>query len=151
MAALDASEEACTLALRFRVWNRGLGWLGNHVPAAGKAALRTAVPRQSKWISGAGVQTRDIPVMPNLSDHKDAGIRPDEMLKKRLQNGATRTIDKLWELCSSILDQLIENACRNDFKQCGYCFTQIYPKWKRSHVSGMVVGGGTFFSRVHSE
>jgi transposase len=90
----------------------------------------------------------DIVVMDNLSSHKVVGIReaiegagaelrylppysPDlnpielafSKLKKLLRDGAERTVDKLWELCGSILDQFTELECRNYFKHCGYRFT----------------------------
>jgi transposase len=90
----------------------------------------------------------DLVVMDNLSSHKVAGIRqaieavgaelrylppysPDlnpielvfSKLKKLLRDGAARTVDKLWELCSKILDQFTENECRNYFKHCGYRYT----------------------------
>jgi transposase len=87
----------------------------------------------------------DIVVMDNLSSHKVAGIReaieavgaelrylppysPDlnpielafSKFKKLLRDGAERTVDKLWELCGSILDQFTESECRNYFNHCGY-------------------------------
>lgn len=90
----------------------------------------------------------DIVVMDNLSCHKVAGIReaieaagaelrylppysPDlnpielafSKLKKLLRDGAARTVDKLWELCGSILDQFTEHECRNYFQHCGYRYT----------------------------
>lgn len=90
----------------------------------------------------------DIVVMDNLSSHKVAGIRqaieaagaelrylppysPDlnpielafSKLKKLLRDGAERTVDKLWILCGSILDQFTESECRNYFKHCGYRYT----------------------------
>jgi transposase len=90
----------------------------------------------------------DIVVMDNLSSHKVAGIReaieavgaelrclppysPDlnpielafSKLKKLLRDGAARTVDKLWELCGSILDQFTEHECRNYFEHCGYRYT----------------------------
>ena len=90
----------------------------------------------------------DIVVMDNLSSHKVVGIReaiegagaelrylplysPDlnpielafSKLKKLLRDGAERTVDKLWELCGSVLDQFTELECRNYFKHCGYRFT----------------------------
>jgi len=90
----------------------------------------------------------DIVVMDNLSSHKVTGIReaieaagaelrylppysPDlnpielafSKLKKLLRDGAARTVDKLWELCGSILDQFTEPECRNYFKHCGYRYT----------------------------
>ena len=90
----------------------------------------------------------DIVVMDNLSSHKVAGIRqaieavgaelrylppysPDlnpielafSKLKKLLRDGAERTVDKLWKLCGSILDQFTESECRNYFQHCGYRHT----------------------------
>jgi transposase len=90
----------------------------------------------------------DIVVMDNLSSHKVAGIRqaieaagaelrylppysPDlnpielafSKFKKLLRDGAERTIDKLWKLCGSILDQFTESECRNYFQHCGYRHT----------------------------
>jgi transposase len=90
----------------------------------------------------------DIVVMDNLSSHKVAGIRkaieaagaelhylppysPDlnpielafSKFKKLLRDGAERTIDKLWKLCGSALDQFTESECRNYFKHCGYRHT----------------------------
>ena len=90
----------------------------------------------------------DIVVMDNLSSHKVAGVReaieavgaelrylppysPDlnpielafSKLKKLLRDGAARTVDKLWELCGSILDQFTESECRNYFQHCGYRHT----------------------------
>jgi transposase len=94
------------------------------------------------------LQSGDIVVMDNLSSHKVAGVReaieavgaelrylppysPDlnpielafSKLKKLLRDGAERTVDKLWELCGSILDQFTEMECRNYFKHCGYRHT----------------------------
>lgn len=90
----------------------------------------------------------DIVVMDNLSSHKVLGVReaieaagselrylppysPDlnpielafSKFKKLLRDGAERTVDKLWELCGSILDQFTELECRNYFKHCGYRHT----------------------------
>jgi len=90
----------------------------------------------------------DIVVMDNLSSHKVAGVReaieaagaelrylppyspdlnPIELafakFKKLLRDGAERTVDKLWDLCGSILDQFTEQECRNYFKHCGYRYT----------------------------
>lgn len=90
----------------------------------------------------------DIVVMDNLSSHKVAGVReaieaadaelrylppysPDlnpielafSKLKKLLRDGAERTVDKLWKLCGSILDQFTEHECRNYFQHCGYRYT----------------------------
>ena len=90
----------------------------------------------------------DIVVMDNLSSHKVSGIReaieavgaelrylppysPDlnpielafSKLKKLLRDGAARTVDKLWKLCGTILDQFTENECRNYFSHCGYRYT----------------------------
>lgn len=87
----------------------------------------------------------DIVAMDNLSSHKVAGVReaieavgaelrylppylPDlnpielafSKLKKLLSDGATRTTDKLWELCGQVLDAFTESECRNYFKHCGY-------------------------------
>ena len=87
----------------------------------------------------------DIVVMDNLSSHKVAGIReaieavgselrylppysPDlnpielafSKFKKLLRDGAERTVDKLWKLCGSVLDQFTESECRNYFQHCGY-------------------------------
>jgi transposase len=94
------------------------------------------------------LQPGDIVVMDNLSSHKVTGVReaieavgaelrylppysPDlnpielafSKLKKLLRDGAERTVDKLWELCGSILDQFTEMECRNYFKHCGYRHT----------------------------
>jgi transposase len=90
----------------------------------------------------------DIVVMDNLSSHKVAGIRkaieavgaelrylppysPDlnpielafSKFKKLLRDGAERTVDKLWTLCGSVLDQFTESECRNYFQHCGYRYT----------------------------
>jgi len=90
----------------------------------------------------------DVVVMDNLSSHKVAGIRsaieaagaelrylppysPDlnplelafSKFKKLLRDGAERTVDKLWNLCGSILDQFTESECRNYFQHCGYRHT----------------------------
>jgi transposase len=87
----------------------------------------------------------DIVVMDNLSSHKVAGVReaieaagaelrylppyspdlnPIELafakFKKMLRDGAERTVDKLWKLCGSLLDDFKEPECRNYFKHCGY-------------------------------
>ncbi len=94
------------------------------------------------------LQAGDIVVMDNLSSHKVTGVReaieaagaelrylppysPDlnpielafSKLKTLLRDGAERTVDKLWELCGSILDHFTENECRNYFKHCGYRHT----------------------------
>ena len=90
----------------------------------------------------------DIVVMDNLSSHKVAGIRealvavgaelrylppyspdfnPIELafakFKKLLRDGAERTVDKLWNLCGSALDEFTETECRNYFRHCGYRYT----------------------------
>ena len=90
----------------------------------------------------------DMVVMDNLSSHKVAGIRqaieaagaelrylppysPDlnpielafSKLKKLLRDGAERTVDKLWKLCGSILNQFTESECRNYFQHCGYRYS----------------------------
>jgi transposase len=87
----------------------------------------------------------DIVVLNNLSSHKVQGVReaieamgaevrylppysPDlnlielafSKLKKLLRDGAKRTVDALWNLCGSILDQFSKEECRNYFKHCGY-------------------------------
>jgi transposase len=94
------------------------------------------------------LKSGDIVVMDNLSSHKVAGIRkaieaagaelrylppysPDlnpielafSKFKKLLRDGAERTVDKLWKLCGSILDQFTESECRNYFQHCGYRYT----------------------------
>lgn len=94
------------------------------------------------------LRTGDIVVMDNLSSHKVRGVResieavgaelrylppysPDlnpielafSKFKKLLRDGAERTVDKLWTLCGTILDQFTENECRNYFKHCGYRHT----------------------------
>ena len=86
----------------------------------------------------------DIVVMDNLSSHKVAGVseaiagvgaevrylppyspdlNPIELafskLKKLLRDGARRTVDQLWNLCGTILDQFSPHECRNYFKHCG--------------------------------
>lgn len=91
------------------------------------------------------LQPGDIVVMDNLSSHKVKGVReaieakgaelrylppyspdlnPIELafakLKKRLRDGAERTVDKLWELCGRLLDEFTELECRNYFQHCGY-------------------------------
>jgi len=78
--------------------------------------------------------------MDNLSSHKVAGVRqaieaagaelrylppysPDlnpielafSKFKKLLRDGAERTVDKLWNLCGSILEQFTGAECRNYF------------------------------------
>jgi transposase len=87
----------------------------------------------------------DIVVMDNLSSHKVTGVRqaiesagaelrylppysPDlnpielafSKLKKLLRDGAERTVDKLWKLCGSLLEEFTETECRRYFKHCGY-------------------------------
>jgi transposase len=90
----------------------------------------------------------DVVIMDNLSSHKVAGVReaiesagaelrylppysPDlnpielafSKLKKLLRDGAQRTVDKLWELCGTILDEFTPAECRNYFRHCGYRYT----------------------------
>lgn len=90
----------------------------------------------------------DVVVMDNLSSHKVSGVReaieaagaelrylppysPDlnpielafSKLKKLLRDGAARTVDKLWDLCGTILDQFTEAECRNYFRHRGYRYT----------------------------
>jgi len=90
----------------------------------------------------------DIVVMDNLSSHKVTGIReaieaagaelrylppyspdlnPIELafakFKKLLRDGAERTVDKLWQLCGSILELFTEPECRNYFRHCGYRYS----------------------------
>ena len=87
----------------------------------------------------------DVVIMDNLSSHKVAGVgeaiesagaelrylppyspdlNPIELafskLKKLLRDGAQRTVDKLWELCGTILDEFTPAECRNYFRHCGY-------------------------------
>jgi transposase len=94
------------------------------------------------------LQPGDLVIMDNLSSHKVVGIReaiknagaelrylppysPDlnpielafSKFKKLLRDGAQRTVDKLWQLCGTILDQFTEHECRNYFKHCGYRYT----------------------------
>jgi transposase len=94
------------------------------------------------------LQPGDIVVMDNLSSHKVTGVReaieavgaelrylppysPDlnpielafSKFKKLLRDGAERTVDKLWNLCGSILGKFTESECRNYFKHCGYRYT----------------------------
>ena len=94
------------------------------------------------------LQAGDVVVMDNLSSHKVKGVReaiesvgaevrylppysPDlnpielafSKLKKLLRDGAERTVDTLWNLCGSILDQFTNEECRNYFKHCGYRYT----------------------------
>lgn len=90
----------------------------------------------------------DIVVMDNLSSHKVKGVReaiesvgaelrflppysPDlnpielafSKLKKLLRDGATRTVDRLWTLCGTLLDQFTHQECQNYFAHCGYRYT----------------------------
>ena len=90
----------------------------------------------------------DVVVMDNLSSHKVKGVReaiesvgaelrylppysPDlnpielafSKFKKLLRDGAERTVDKLWTLCGSILDEFTEHECRNYFQHCGYRYS----------------------------
>jgi transposase len=90
----------------------------------------------------------DVVVMDNLSSHKVKGVReaieaagaelrylppysPDfnpielafSKLKKRLRDGAARTVDKLWDLCGTVLDEFTEPECRNYFRHCGYRYS----------------------------
>ena len=62
-----------------------------------------------------------------VEQHLAPDLNPIELafskLKKLLRDGAERTVDKLWKLCSSILDQFTESECRNYFKHCGYRYT----------------------------
>lgn len=94
------------------------------------------------------LRSGDIVVMDDLSSHKVAGVReaieavgaelrylppysPDlnpielafSKFKKLLRDGAERTVDKLWTLRGSILDQFTEAECRNYFQHCGYRHT----------------------------
>jgi transposase len=94
------------------------------------------------------LSTGDVVIMDNLSSHKVAGVReaieavgaelrylppysPDlnpielafSKLKKLLRDGAERTVDKLWDLCSRVLDQFSAEECRNYFRHCGYRHT----------------------------
>jgi transposase len=87
----------------------------------------------------------DVVIMDNLSSHKVKGVReaieavgaelrylppysPDlnpielafSKLKKLLRDGAQRTVDKLWELCGTILDHFTDDECRNYMRHCGY-------------------------------
>ena len=87
----------------------------------------------------------DIVVMDNLSSHKIAGVveaiesvgaevrylppyspdlNPIELafskFKKLLRDGATRTTEKLWDLCGQVLDLFTESECRNYIRHCGY-------------------------------
>ena len=87
----------------------------------------------------------DVVIMDNLSSHKVSGVReaieaagaqlrylpaysPDlnpielafSKLKKLLRDGAERTVDKLWDLCGSALDQFSATECSNYFRHCGY-------------------------------
>lgn len=86
--------------------------------------------------------------MDNLSSHKVTGVHeaieavgaelrylppysPDlnpielafSKFKKLLRDGAERTVDKLSQLCGSVLENFTEPECRNYFKHCGYRHT----------------------------
>jgi len=74
----------------------------------------------SRVIEGAGAELRYLP--PYSPDFNPIELAFSK-LKKLLRDGAARTVDKLWELCGSILDQFTELECRNFFKHCGYCST----------------------------
>jgi transposase len=90
----------------------------------------------------------DIVIMDNLSSHKVAGVReaiesagaelrylppysPDlnpielafSKLKRLLRDGGKRTVDQLWHLCGTALDQFTHHECRNYFKHCGYRYS----------------------------
>ena len=78
-------------------------------------ASRTAVK-----IEAAGAELRYLPpYSPNLNPIELAFSK----VKKLLRDGAERTVDKLWKLCGSILDQFTESECRNYFQHCGYRHT----------------------------
>ncbi len=86
--------------------------------------------------------------MDNLSSHKIAGVReaieaagaevrylppysPDlnpielaaSKFKKLLSDGAERTVEKLWELFSRVLEAFTERECRRDFRHCAYRYS----------------------------
>ena len=83
------------------------------------------------------LRPKDIVVMDNLSSHKvegareaiekngaelrylpaySPGVNPIELafskLKKRLRDGAERTVDRLWELCGKALNFLTPKECK---------------------------------------
>ncbi len=86
------------------------------------------------WVPKPG----DLVVMDNLSSHKVVGFaRPSKprgsaelrylpllagsesdrvgvlQVQEIAHDGAERTVDKLWKLCGTILDQFTESECRN--------------------------------------
>ena len=94
------------------------------------------------------LRTGDIVVMDNLSSHKTPGVvtaleavgaqvrylppyspdlNPIELafskFKKLLRDGAQRTTEKLWDLCSQVLDLFSESECRNYLRHCGYRYS----------------------------
>lgn len=94
------------------------------------------------------LRSGDIVVMDNLSSHKTPGVvaalqaagaqvrylppyspdlNPIELafskFKKLLRDGATRTSEKLWNLCGQVLDLFTESECRNYLQHCGYRYS----------------------------
>ena len=90
--------------------------------------------------------TGDTVVMDNLSSHKVAGVReaieaagatlrylppysPDynpieqvfAKLKALLRKAQARTLDTLWRVIGSLLDQFSSSECENYIRHCGYC------------------------------
>ena len=78
--------------------------------------------RTMNYVDDISVTLRRIlAVLPSLTD--DERQRVADHIKKLLRDGAERTVDKLWKLCGSILDQFTESECRNYFRHCGYRHT----------------------------
>ena len=90
--------------------------------------------------------TGDTVVMDNLSSHKVAGVReaieaagatlrylppysPDynpieqvfAKLKALLRKAQARTLDTLWRVIGTLLDQFSSSECENYIRHCGYC------------------------------
>ncbi|MCH2212933.1 MAG: transposase [Fuerstiella sp.] len=71
----------------------------------------------SEAITGVGAEVRYLPpYWPDLNPIELAFSK----LKKLLRDGAGRTVDHLWYLCGTLLDQFAPDESRNYFKHCGY-------------------------------
>ncbi len=96
------------------------------------------------------LRSGDIVVMDNLSAHKVAGVgsaieavgarvvylppyspdlNPIELVfskfKGLVRSAAERTVDGLWRLCGTLLEQFTSRECAGYFRHCGYAATEI--------------------------
>ena len=79
-------------------------------------------PEVRKWLNGKQARI-ELHYLPPYSPDLNPIELAFSKFKKLLRDGAERTVDKLWSLCGSVLDQFTESECRNYFQHCGYRYT----------------------------